>query len=157
MLYTRGKTHAHMLAFLVAYYGPAQTIRGGYHPWTGGKKGQGQGGAELEFVKRVPVVWDDTKVLAAKIAQHIVVARRNGATWFVGGMTGADSQTIPIKLDFLKPGSAYTATVFSDDPASASGEWCPAKRQARQVTSSDELLLSMEKAGGWVAILDPVP
>jgi alpha-glucosidase len=156
LLYAKGKTHAHMLAFLVAYYGPAQTIRGGYHAWTGGGD-QGKGGAELEFVKRVPAVWDDTKVLDAKIAQRVVVARRSGGTWFIGGMTGAEAQTPEVKLDFLKPGSSYTATIFSDDAAAASGGWCPAKRETKRVTAADKLALPMEKAGGCVVILDPAP
>lgn len=156
LLYTKGKTHAHMLAFLVTYYGPAQTIRGGYHPWTGGK-GQGQGGEELEFVRRVPTVWDDTRVLDAKIAGHLIVARRSGKSWFLGGMTGAEAHTTELSLDFLEPDRVYTATIFRDDSAAASGDWCPAKRETRNVTSADPLPVAMEKAGGWVAILDPVP
>lgn len=156
MLYTKGKTHAHMLAFLVAYYGPAQTIRGGYRAWTG-NAGQGKGGAELEFLKRVPTVWNDTKVLDAKIAQRIVVARRSGESWFIGGMSGAEVQTSQVRLDFLSPGRGYTATIYRDDPAAASGDWCPIKRETRRVTSVDTLTLPMEKCGGCVVILDPLP
>lgn len=155
MLYTKGKTHAHMLAFLVAYYGPAQTIRGGYRAWNG-DSGPSRGGEELEFLKRVPTVWNDTRVLDAKIAQRIVVARRSGETWFIGGMTGSEAQTSQVRLDFLSTGRGYTATIYRDDPTAASGDWRPAKRETRRVTSADTLALAMEKSGGCVVILDPL-
>ena len=60
-LYTEGKSHAHMLAFLVVYYGPAQTVRGGYPAWHGDGS-PGRGGDEIEFLRRVPVTWDETRV-----------------------------------------------------------------------------------------------
>lgn len=156
MLYSKGKTHAHMLAFLVAYYGPAHTIRGGYSPWNG-ENGQGKGGPELEFLQRVPTTWDDTKVLDAAIAQHLVVARRRGATWFLGGMTGAEAKSVEIKLSFLDPGRAYALTLYRDDAATASVPWCPVAKEGRQVTSGQTIAVHMEKAGGFVAVLDPAP
>lgn len=156
MLYTKGKTHAHMLAFLVTYYGPAQTIRGGYSPWNG-ENGQGKGGTELEFLKRVPTVWDDTKVLEAAIGRHLVMARRRGATWYLGGMTGADAKTVSVRLDFLDPNRSYTLTLFRDDAATAAAPWCPVAKESCQVTSAEAVTVTMEKAGGFVAVLDPVP
>ena len=41
----------------------------------------------MEFLGPVPTVWDETKVLDAKIGEYVVVARRSGRDWYVGAMT----------------------------------------------------------------------
>ena len=155
-LYTPGKSHAHMLAMLVVYYGPAQTIRGGYPAWNG-EGGPGRGGVEIEFLRRVPVTWDDTRVLDARIGRRVVVARRSGETWFLGGMSGAEKERVELPLSFLPPGRVYTAHIYRDDPSAAADGFCPAALETKIVTSRDRLTLAMEKAGGFVATLDPAP
>lgn len=152
-LYTQGKSHAHMLAFLAVYYGPAQTIRGGYPAWNDSGE-WGRGGDELEFLKRVPTVWDETKVLHAKIGQEIVVVRRSGGVWFLGGMTGDNACALELPLNFLDKNRSYKASIFSDDPAETNG-WRPTKLETKTVAASDKLPIKMEEAGGCVAIFDP--
>jgi alpha-glucosidase len=154
-LYTAGKTHAHMLAFLVVYYGPAQTIRGGYPAWHGDSS-FGRGGDEIEFLRRVPVSWDETRVLDARIGGRIVMARRSGDTWFLGGMSGADAERLDVGLGFLSAGRAYTARIFADGPLASDGAWCPTRLETKTVGAADRLGVAMQKAGGFVAILDPV-
>ena len=41
----------------------------------------------MEFLGPVPTEWDETKVLDAKIAEYVVVARRNGKDWYIGAMS----------------------------------------------------------------------
>lgn len=41
-----------------------------------------------EFITSVPVTWDETKVLYAKVGEAVVVAKRKGEQWFIGGITG---------------------------------------------------------------------
>ncbi|MDP4185953.1 MAG: glycoside hydrolase family 97 catalytic domain-containing protein, partial [Bacteroidota bacterium] len=36
----------------------------------------------MEFLKEVPALWDDTKVLDGKISDYIIVARKSGDRWF---------------------------------------------------------------------------
>jgi alpha-glucosidase len=155
-LYTQGKSHAHMLAMLVVYYGPTQTIRGGYPAWNG-ERGPGRGGVEIEFLRRVPVTWDDTRVLDARIARRVVVARRSGDTWFLGGMSGAEKERADLSLSFLEPGRTYAARIYRDDPSAAADGFCPAALETKFVTSRDRLTVAMERAGGFVATLDPAP
>jgi len=151
-LYTEGKSHAHMLAFLVVFYGPAQTVRGGYPAWHGDAS-PGRGGGEIEFLRRVPVTWDETRVLDARIGSRVVVARRRGESWFVGGMSGATAESVDLALSFLPRNRAYAARVWRD--GAAEGAWRPARLEARTVSAADRLALTMEPAGGFVAILDP--
>ena len=154
-LYTKGKSHAHMLAFFVTLYAGAPTLRNGYLAWTK-ETGPGKGGEELEFLRRVPVTWDETRVLSAKIGRQVVIARRNGDTWFLGGMSGDEAETADLALSFLKPGSSYEATIYSDDLRAAADGWCPARRDSKMVTAADRLSVSMAKAGGVTVILEPV-
>jgi alpha-glucosidase len=154
-LYTGGKSHAHLLAFLVVYYAPAPTIRGGYPAWHGDAE-FGRGGDEIEFLRRVPVTWDETRVLDARIGRRVVVARRSGESWFLGGMSGAAAEGVDVALPFLARHRAYAARIFRDAPA-ADGPWRPVRLETRTVGPADRLALTMEPAGGFVAILDPVP
>ena len=41
----------------------------------------------MEFLSKVPSVWEETKVLDAKIADYILLARKSGDDWYVGAMT----------------------------------------------------------------------
>jgi alpha-glucosidase len=155
MLYAEGKSHAHMLAMLVAYYAPAPTIRGGYPAWHGDGR-YGRGGDEIEFLKRVPVTWDETRVLDARVGRRIVVARRSGRSWFLGGMGGDAAERVDLALSFLDPGQPYALRIFRDAPM-AEGPWRPARSETGALRATDRLALTMEPAGGFAAILDPIP
>ena len=70
----------------------------------------------FQFIKDVPVDWDDTKVLEAEPGDYITFARKQkGAdNWFVGRTNDEEARTSNIKLDFLTPGKTYIATIYSD-------------------------------------------
>jgi alpha-glucosidase len=104
-------------------------------------------------MRRVPMNWDETRVLDAKVGRHIVTARRSGATWFIGGMTGDAPYTAPVALDFLTPGKSYTATIFRDGEKEDGG-FRPAVQESRAVKAGDSLSLSMAAAGGLAVIID---
>jgi hypothetical protein len=42
----------------------------------------------IEYLKQVPVTWDETKLLAAEPGELFVIARRNGQKWYVAGING---------------------------------------------------------------------
>ncbi|QGY47176.1 hypothetical protein GM418_26985 [Maribellus comscasis] len=154
-LYTKGRSNTHMLAFLVTYYGPAQTVRGGYPAWNGAGK-QGRGGEELEFLKKVPTTWDDTKVIQAKIGHHLITARRKGDTWFIGGITGHEAFESELSLSFLEPGINYQATIFKDGPDGYQEGFCMAEKEMLTVNSKTNIPVRMVQAGGFIAILEPI-
>ena len=72
---------------------------------------------ELEFFDNVPTVWDETRVLHAKIGEYGVIVRRKGDEWFLGGINGEKARKLDISFSFLEPGVKYTASVYSDDPS----------------------------------------
>jgi len=70
----------------------------------------------FQFIKDVPLDWDDTKVPEAEPGKYITYARKEkGAdNWYVGSTNGDDSRVSKVKFDFLTPGKKYVATVYAD-------------------------------------------
>ncbi|MGJ8653781.1 MAG: glycoside hydrolase family 97 catalytic domain-containing protein [Opitutaceae bacterium] len=68
----------------------------------------------FEYIKKLPMTWDDTKVLEMKIGDYITMARRSGDTWFTAALADESGRKTDIKLDFLKPGVTYNVTLYED-------------------------------------------
>lgn len=69
----------------------------------------------FEFLQRVPLTWDETKVLNAKMSGYVTIARRKGDDWYVGSISNNTAHSIKTNLSFLPEGS-YTAEIYSDAP-----------------------------------------
>ena len=108
----------------------------------------------VEFLKIVPTVWDETRVLDGAVGEHLVMVRRHGDRWFLGALTDRNARDIPVKLDFLGPGS-WTLRLWKDAPDSNTvGEHLVTEQ--RTVTAADTLTLPLACAGGAVASFEPV-
>ena len=105
----------------------------------------------MEFLSVVPSVWDDTKVLDAKVSDYILIARRSGETWYVGAMTDWDPRTLDVNLNFLPQGN-YKMTVWKDG-INADKHAADFKREEVKVTNNSIVKIRMALGGGWVAIL----
>lgn len=55
----------------------------------------------LEFISKVPVVWDERRVLEAKVGQYVIEACRKGDTWHVGGISNWKARDISLDLSFI--------------------------------------------------------
>ena len=72
--------------------------------------------AAKTFLKNVPNAWDDTKLLDGYPGQGVIIARRKGTSWYIGGIN-ADSRREKrktIKFDFLPEGVKYKLTLITD-------------------------------------------
>ena len=88
-------TRCHQLAMFVVYDSPIQIFAGN----------PSQGLMEPEFMKllgEIPTTWDETKVLAGKVGDYIVTARRKGEDWYIGGMTDWEAREVSYRIDFLE-------------------------------------------------------
>ena len=65
----------------------------------------------------MPTVWDETKVLYAKIGEYGVIARKKGDEWFIGGINGDQPRILDLNFSFLDPDKDYSAKIYSDNPA----------------------------------------
>jgi len=107
----------------------------------------------MEFLGPVPTVWDETRVLDAKLGDYVVVARRKGDDWWVGAMTDWTPREMEIALDFLPEGS-FAMDSFQDGVNA--GRWASDyKRVKAPVSRGDKVRFRMEGGGGWAASVSP--
>ena len=66
-----------------------------------------------EFIASVPTVWDETVALDGKVGEYVVIARRKGDVWYIGGLTDWENRTIEINLDVLGGGN-WNVELFTD-------------------------------------------
>jgi len=58
-----------------------------------------------DYLKKVPVDWDQTRFITGYPGRHVVIARRKGREWYVGGINGqAAETTVQVPLSFLPAG-----------------------------------------------------
>lgn len=70
----------------------------------------------FQFIKDVPVDWDDTKVLEAAPGDCITYARKEKGkdNWFVGSSVDENGHLSNLSFDFLPKGKKYIATIYKD-------------------------------------------
>ena len=66
-----------------------------------------------DFIKDIPTVWDETRILSGKVGEYIVTARRSGNKWYIGALTGSEARDITVDLSFIGEGDK-NVTIFKD-------------------------------------------
>jgi alpha-glucosidase len=103
----------------------------------------------MEFLSRVPSVWDRTIVLDAKIADYVLLARQNGNDWYVGAMTDDSPRELTADLSFLDDGN-YVADIWQDG-INADRNGNDFKKITLGVTKSTKLKITLAPGGGYAA------
>ncbi len=117
-----------------------------------------EGRPAFQFIRDVAVDWEDTRVLAGKIGDYVVVARqaRDGEDWFVGAITDEEARALEIPLWFLPPGRRYVAEIYADGPGA---HWRddphPVEMSTRPVDSRTRLTLRLAPGGGQAIRIRP--
>jgi alpha-glucosidase len=102
----------------------------------------------VDFLKVVPTVWDDTRVLEGAVAEHLVTVRRSGNDWYIGALTGGKSRDVAVNLGFLGEGR-WTVRLWKDAADSqTNAEHLDV--EDRLVTSADTLKVRLAPNGGCV-------
>jgi alpha-glucosidase len=102
-----------------------------------------RGHPALPILAAIPTTWDDTRLIAGKVGEFIIVARRHGLEWWVGAMAGRDESEMEIPLGFLGAGR-FQAECFRDDLSAA----YRLTRSIQDVTSRDVFKARLAPAGG---------
>jgi alpha-glucosidase len=138
-------TRCHHLALYVVYENPMPQLCDTPEAY------EGQPG--LEFLEEVPVTWDETRFVAGQAGEYLVVARRSGSAWYLGGITNDTLRRLSLPLGFLGPGE-YEVKLFRD------GSMDDTKPNAvtienRGATAGSPLDVDLASGGGFVAVLRP--
>ena len=73
----------------------------------------------VEFLKKIPVVWEDTKYLSGYPGKDVVIARKNGNTWYLAGINGENvEKDITIDLSHLGTIPSNIEMIIDGDGAS---------------------------------------
>lgn len=106
-----------------------------------------------KFISSVPVTWDETRVIDAKVGEYVVVARKKGSRWFIGAMSAGNARTVNVPLDFLGEGGKRTLTFFADG-VNADRQAFDYVKGESQVDKSSVLTLKLERNGGWCGVIE---
>ena len=101
-----------------------------------------------ELIQDIPAAWDETRYIEGLPASHIVIARRKGSAWYIGGMTDS-ARTVIIPLSFLEQGKGYNALIVSDDTH------LTMKRDSIGVDINSTLTLDLLDRGGFACRISP--
>jgi alpha-glucosidase len=105
----------------------------------------------FQFIKDVPVDWDESVALAGEVGDYVAIARkqRGGPDWFLGALTDEHPRQLTLKLDFLDPRARYVAEIYRDGPEA---DWRTNPYdllvERRPVTADDIMVLRLASSGG---------
>ena len=130
-------THAHELALTVLFESGLQHLADRPESYLS------QPTEVQQFLSTLPVVWDETRLVAGYPGEYAVLARRCGTTWYIAGINGKDEEReITLPLDFLK-NQHFKVLSFTDSGLKDS-PW--------RITTGDHLpaSVSCQPRGGFV-------
>jgi len=139
-------TRCHQLAMYVVFEGPLQMLADTPSNYLREPEA-------MEFLSAVPTEWDETKVLDAKIADYVLVARRNGRDWYVGAMGNWTARDLDVDLSFLPDGN-FTMDAYQDG-INADHNASDYKKTSNQVSKASKMKIHLAPGGGWAARIHP--
>jgi len=135
-------TRCHQLAMYVVYEAPLQMLSDSPSNYMREPE-------SLDFLAAVPTEWDETEMLDARIADYVVVARRNGRDWYVGAMTNWRPRELEIDFSFLPDGNFQMASY--QDGVNADRIASDYKLLSTPVSKATKLKIKLAPGGGWAA------
>jgi hypothetical protein len=102
------------------------------------------------FIKTVPTVWDETRLVGGYPGKDVTVARRSGTRWFVGGINGEMKPKKFLQpLPFLDKNKQYKVGLITD-----AGDSKAFGYREMTLRGGDSLSVDMMPAGGFTAVIE---
>lgn len=137
-------TRCHQLGMFLVYDSPLQMFSGN----------PSQGNTEpefMEFLGSLPTVYDETKILDAKLGEYLVTARSKDSNWYIGGLTNWGGRELKVPLDFLNEGE-YVLTLCQDG-VNADQTARDYSISTKKVKKGDILTIPLASGGGFAVRL----
>lgn len=136
-------TNAHELALGVIFESGIQ------HPADRVESYRKQPAQVIDFLRRLPVIWDETVFIEGWPGKYVVLARRSGPSWYLAGINSQD-QPQPVTLDPAFIGSErFVGEMITDGNSARTFAFAPLALSADSVSA-----LSIAPRGGFVARLE---
>lgn len=106
----------------------------------------------LQFVRTVPVTWDETRILPGSvIGDTVVIARRKGEDWYIA-VLNCREETRKVELNLNPFGhSEKELTLYRDGPSKGA---CDIQSRI-QPPEDGKLMISLHSGSGYIAHLSP--
>jgi len=137
-------TRCHQMAMFVVYESPFQML-------CDSPSAYGREPEVMDFLAKVPTVWDETVALDAKVGDYIIVARKSGEEWYVGAMTDWTPRELEVNFGFLD-GGEYKAEIYADG-VNASKYASDYTKTSTVIKAGDRVKVRLAPGGGWAARL----
>ena len=102
-----------------------------------------------DFIASVPTVWDETLALDGKVGEYVIMARRSGDVWYIGGLTNWDARDVELDLNVLGAG-VWNVEMFADG---VNVEKNAKDYKVVRTQNTDKLKVRMASGGGFAARL----
>ena len=102
-----------------------------------------------DIMKRLPTVWDESRLLEGKLLKYATIARRSGEDWWVSGLC-TDARNCKLTFDFLEEGRTYTAYIYRDGTCRSD-----LKFNKVQVQKGSSLNIKELSEGGFLGQVSP--
>lgn len=101
-----------------------------------------------QFLKHVPVAWDDTKLIDGYPGENVIIARKKESQWYLGGLNGKDgAQTLQLNFDFLDENN-YSLQIIKDGKDDKSFSF-----ETIKIKKGDTLKIECLPRGGFAGVL----
>lgn len=106
----------------------------------------------FQFIKDVPVDWQESIYLEAEPGRYITVARKDkhSDNWYVGNTSNENGHTSELLLNFLDKNKKYEATIYAD---AKNADWQTNPKAytitKQKVNAKTKLKLTAAKGGGY--------
>ncbi len=107
----------------------------------------------VDFIAKVPTVWDETVALDGKLGEYAVIARRSGETWYIGAITNWKERTVEIDLSKLDRtnGTNRTSKIYMDGVNA--NRFAKDYKIIEKEIKDNKIVMEMKSGGGTVIIL----
>lgn len=109
----------------------------------------------LRFLGEVPVTWNESHALLARMGDHAVMAKRSGERWYVGGLCAWTPRELTVDFSFLEPGQTYEAECFFDHP-DCDQDARLYQRQIITISADTQKTFSLASGGGFAIVINPI-
>lgn len=135
-------TSMHQMAMFIVYESPLQLFSGNLSDAIREPE-------LMELLGTIPTVWDETKILEAKVGKYVLEARRNGDDWYLAAMNDWTPQEFSVSLGFLNDGTY--GIVSASDGINAAKNPQDYRLNKSEVTKEDMLKIKLAPGGGFIA------
>lgn len=137
-------TRAHQVALYIVYDSPLTMLCDSPSLYEAERE-------TLDYICSLPRIYDSETVLDGKLGEYVVIARREGDGWYVGGLTSWEGRETVLDMSFLGEG-VWQVELFRDG-VNADRDATDFSIERFNVTGEDKITVRMASGGGFAMII----